>query len=337
MPRPRRFQARYRTLNQPLRRLAKTMDLTGTDEAAHLLDALAFLPKLERTVARAGKSGAQRALFPTLPVDHLGPTWRERVFPTDGEHAGSLDKRAWVVGTAETLRGALRRHDVFVPGLTKWGDPRRALLDGDAWEAARRRVCSSLGLNPAPGPDLTRWCADLDGAYRRLADGIADNPHIRIEQRTDGGRIRDHLVLTGLDRLAEPASLIGLRDAVDALIPTADLPELLLEVHAWTGFLDHFTHVGDQNTRAEHLVTSLAAVLVAEACNIGIQAMVAEDEPGRSRAQLFWVEQNYLRAETLRLANAALVDHQSKLEIVGAWGGGELASADGLSAPSAWC
>ncbi|MGR6999280.1 hypothetical protein ACU686_15930 [Yinghuangia aomiensis] len=27
------LQARYRTLNQPLRRLAKTMDLTGTDEA----------------------------------------------------------------------------------------------------------------------------------------------------------------------------------------------------------------------------------------------------------------------------------------------------------------
>lgn len=69
---------------------------------------------------------------------------------------------------------------------------------------------------------------------------------------------------------------------------------------------------------------------MAEACNIGIQAMVSEDEPGRSRDQLFWVEQNYLRAETLRLANAVLVDHQATLPIVGHWGGGELASADGL-------
>ncbi|MFD4143080.1 Tn3 family transposase [Streptomyces sp. NPDC058572] len=52
---------------------------------------------------------------------------------------------------------------------------------------------------------------------------------------------------------------------------------------------------------------------MAEACNIGIQAMVSEDEPGRSRDQLFWVEQNYLRAETLRLANAVLVDYQATL------------------------
>lgn len=123
-----------------------------------------------------------------------------------------------------------------------------------------------------------------------MADGIADDLHLHIEQRTEHGCVRDHLVLTGLDRLAEPASLLDLRDAVDALIPTVDLPELL-------------------------------AVLVAEACNIGIAAMVAEDDPGRSRDQLFWVEQNYLRTATLRGANAALVDHQFKLEIVGAWGG----------------
>ncbi len=58
--------------------------------------------------------------------------------------------------------------------------------------------------------------------------------------------------------------------------------------------------------------------------------MVSEDEPGRSRDQLIWVEQNYLRAETLRLANAVLVDYQATLPIVGHWGGGELASADGL-------
>ncbi|MFJ9352206.1 Tn3 family transposase [Streptomyces sp. NPDC101237] len=90
-----------------------------------------------------------------------------------------------------------------------------------------------------------------------------------------------------------------MREAVDVRIPTIDLPELLLEVHAWTAFLNHFHHVSEAGSRAEHVIVSLAAVLVSEACNIGIQAMVSEDEPGHSRDQLFWVEQNYLRADAV--------------------------------------
>ncbi|MFC9431037.1 hypothetical protein [Streptomyces sp. NPDC056987] len=136
------------------------------------MEALAFLPKLERTL---GKS-RQSELFPSVPVGHLGPTWQTKVFPTEGEMAGGVDKHAWIVGTAEALRGALRRNDVFVPGLDKWGDPRKALLQDDAWENARTRVCRSLGLSEKPGVDLDRWCRELDDDYRRLTTGLGDEP-----------------------------------------------------------------------------------------------------------------------------------------------------------------
>lgn len=43
-----------------------------------------------------------------------------------------------------------------------------------------------------------------------------------------------------------------------------------------------------------------------------------------------WVQQNYIKAETLVRANALLVNAQTKVPLVGAWGGGEVASADGL-------
>ncbi|WP_407213969.1 Tn3 family transposase [Enterobacter kobei] len=49
-----------------------------------------------------------------------------------------------------------------------------------------------------------------------------------------------------------------------------------------------------------------------------------------TRHRLSWVKQNYLRAETLVSANARLVDFQSTLELAGRWGGGEVASADGM-------
>lgn len=89
-----------------------------------------------------------------------------------------------------------------------------------------------------------------------------------------------------------------------------DLPELLLEVNAWTGFAGHFTHVSGGNARVDDLPVSVCAVLLAEACNIGLQPLVRRDVPGLTRGRLDWVQQNYLRAETLIPANARLVDYQ---------------------------
>jgi TnpA family transposase len=113
-------------------------------------------------------------------------------------------------------------------------------------------------------------------------------------------------------------------------MPVADLPEVILEVHAWTGSLHEFTHLSGATARAEDLITSVAAVLTAAACNVGMEPVSRPGEPALSRDRLFWVEQHYVRADTLTAANARLVDYHSQLDLAQAWGGGELASADGL-------
>ena len=46
--------------------------------------------------------------------------------------------------------------------------------------------------------------------------------------------------------------------------------------------------------------------------------------------RLSWVKQNFLRAETLTAANVALVSAQNAVPLARSWGGGEVASADGL-------
>lgn len=38
--------------------------------------------------------------------------------------------------------------------------------------------------------------------------------------------------------LGEPQSPAWLRGRVEKMLPNVDLPDLLFEVHAWTGFLD---------------------------------------------------------------------------------------------------
>src|SRR5215813_10337581 len=121
-----------------------------------------------------------------------------------------------------------------------------------------------------------------------------------------------------------------LRDHVLARLPRIDLPELLLEIHTRTGFAHAFTHISEGVARVADLPISLCAVLLAEACNIGLEPVIRSDVPALTRGRLSWVQQNYFRAETLTRANACLVDTQSTLVLAQEWGGGEVASADGL-------
>ncbi|MEY2876224.1 MAG: hypothetical protein RLZZ373_3595 [Pseudomonadota bacterium] len=69
---------------------------------------------------------------------------------------------------------------------------------------------------------------------------------------------------------------------------------------------------------------------MAEACNTGLDALAQGDVPALKRDRLSWVDQNYLRDDTLRAANALLVSAQSRLALARQWGGGEVASADGM-------
>ena len=69
-------------------------------------------------------------------------------------------------------------------------------------------------------------------------------------------------------------------------------------------------------------------------CSKGMQhrpgALGARGKPALTAARLAWVQQNYIRAETLIRANARLVKAQAHIPLTKAWGGGEVASADGL-------
>jgi TnpA family transposase len=226
----------------------------------------------------------------------------------------------------ERLQDHLRRRDVFVPQSAHWGDPRIKLLQGERWAALRPQVCRALGRSDTPEPELHALAHHLDATYRRTAANFPTNAAVRVES-VNG---RDTLTLTGLDKLEEPPSVRTLRDQVLARLPRVDLPELLLEIHARTGFAHEFLHISDGAARVADLPTSLCAVLLAEACNIGLEPVVRADLPALTRGRLSWVQQTYIRAETLTRANACLVDTQATIPLAQVWGGGEVASADGL-------
>ena len=208
----------------------------------------------------------------------------------------------------------------------RWCNPRAKLLHGAGWEALRAQVCRTLDLAPVAEPELETLGSQLNEAYRRVAANLSSNPDVQME-RVKG---KDRFSLTALDKLDEPPSLIALRDRLNALLPHVDLTDAILEIHGYTGFADEFTHLSENNARVDNLPLSICAVLAAEACNIGIEPVVDPENPALTYARLAWVQQNYIRAETLTHANVCLVNAQTRIPLAQEFGGGEVASADGL-------
>jgi hypothetical protein len=114
------------------------------------------------------------------------------------------------------------------------------------------------------------------------------------------------------------------------LLPEVEIADLPLEVHGWTGFLDEYTHIAGTETRDPGLPETLSALLVSESCNVGLTPVADETRRPLTRERLNCVAHNYLRSATHAAANTRLVDYHTPLPLAQLWGGGEMASADGM-------
>lgn len=301
---------RYFTARRFLPLLAEVVGFEATAGGRPALEALGSLSKLW---------GRKKVSPSELVAAVVSAPWRRLVLADPDQ----VDRRAYTLCVTEALHRGLRRRDVFCPASSRWADPTACLLDGERWEAMRPELLEGLSLDTDPSRHLEALAAKLDQAYRAVAAGVAGNALLSLD---DGGRPH----LSPDEAMPTSPSLVELRKTVAAMLPRVDLPELLLEVDAWTGFTSGFTHVGSGQARMADLSVSVIAVLVAEACNVGLVPVTNPAVAALTRQRLSHVDQNYVRGETISAANALLVDHQIGIELAQAWGGGHLASADGL-------
>jgi TnpA family transposase len=303
----------YGQVRRFLPRLLKEIRFEANRAGQPVLEALEFLSRCEEN---------SKTILQDVPRGVVTRPWRQLVERPDG----GLDRKFYTFCVLERLHDGLHRRDVFLTRSERWADPRAKLLQGQAWEAARPSVCRTLGRELSAEREIQALAKQLDEAYRHTAAMLPSHEDLRIRQING----KDRLSLTSLDKLDEPPSLLKLKDQVDSLLPRVDLPDAILEIHALTGFADEFVHISEGRGRVEDLTLSICAVLVAESCNIGLEPLVRPDIPALTAARLAWVQQNYIRAETLIRANARLVKAQAHIPLTKAWGGGEVASADGL-------
>ncbi|HAT8651895.1 TPA: Tn3 family transposase [Legionella pneumophila] len=256
------------------------------------------------------------------PMDLVSKTWKRYIHDKENQ----FNKTAYIFCVLDKLQGALKRRDLFISPSWRYSDPRANLHGGTEWEAIRPVICRSLNLTNEPHGYLQEFVNELDETYKLVAKNFDNNPFIRFDLIKGS----EELILTQLDKLDEPESLKLLRSEVKSRLPRVDLPEVLLEIAKRTNFISAFTHINEGNARAVDLEISICAVLLAQACNTGLEPFVREDIPALKRDRLIWVDQNYIRDETITASNAILVAAQNQSKLAKKWGGGDIASADGM-------
>ncbi|AFZ69454.1 DUF4158 domain-containing protein [Deinococcus peraridilitoris] len=263
--------------------LIEAVKFGGTAGTKPLLDALEFLSAAAPVWSRAPRSFVPKA-------------WETVVFPFGQRDP---DKRVYQLCVAHGLHEALKRREVFVIRSGKYGDPRSQLLQGEAWDATKSEVLRALDLPDDPKVYVQALASEVDGTYRAMLARLPDNAFVRVEH--------DVVVLTPLDKMPDTESYRLLERQTDVRLPVIDLSELLLETNSFAPFIDAMVEAVDGAPRRGDIATSICAVLVAEACNIGLKAVARSNIPALTLGRLSFVKQHYVRLDALLKANAVLV------------------------------
>ena len=144
----------FTELRKHKRKIASTpgllagLDLGAAPAGRTLLEAIDYL--------RVVHSGRKRAGPP--PTAFAPKAWQTQLKTADG----AVDLTGYRLCILDELRRAIRRRDIFPVHSLRYADPRKGLLSGPAWEAARPTVCRTVGVSTVADEELGRLSSRLD-------------------------------------------------------------------------------------------------------------------------------------------------------------------------------
>ena len=261
------------------------------------------------------------------PVDFVPARWRPYLDAARAAKDENLFKHDWELCVPFALRGGLRSGEIWVKGSRRYANPASYLIAVEAWPAQRAEVLELTGMPATFAERLAAIDAEMERHLDDLEALLAD-PDGPVTVDSDG-----ELHLKALTAEVVDPEALAQRDAVVARLPRVPLTELLIEVDRENGFSAHLTHAAGASPRHSELEhrRNLYAAILSLACNFGSTRMA---ELTRIPADTIdWTIQWYLREETLRPANAAIVNAHHRHPLAAAQGGGTLSSPDGLRMP----
>jgi hypothetical protein len=134
-----------------------------------LKDAFDLLKKNE-------SEGVKDLDFETTPQDFIPDSWKAYVYSSSDK----ISKAHYTICLLEQIRLAIRRRDLFVQPSIKWTDPRKKLLQGEAWTKIKPAICKGLDRSENVEDQLALLQKQLDKCYDRTEKNLASNSYLKI-------------------------------------------------------------------------------------------------------------------------------------------------------------
>lgn len=170
----------------------------------------------------------RRALSERIPINHLTQADRRLILGQE-----KPDRRLYEIATLAVLRDRLRSADIWVEGSRSYRPIDEHLMPRSTFDTMKEEDRLGLGVQG----DGAAWLAEarqmLDFNLKRLS-------HRARSGKLEGVRLEAGTLIVTPTAGEAPVEAEDLNAAISELCPLIEVPDLLREVHEWTGFADCF-------------------------------------------------------------------------------------------------
>ncbi|WP_292136033.1 Tn3 family transposase [Mesorhizobium sp.] len=256
----------------------------------------------------------RRTLPDRVPVTHLSQADQRLIF---GE--GRSDRRLYEIATLPALRDRLRSAGIWVDGSRSFRPIDEHLMPRSTFTTMKEEE-DRLGLG-VQGDRAVACRSTSDARFQPEAPRSQSTV-----RKLEGLRLEAGTLIVTPTAGEVPAAAEELNAEISDMYPLVEVPDLLREVHEWTGFADFFTHVRTGDVPRN--VSAMLAGVLADATNLGPKR-IASASKGISAHQIGWMRTFHARSETYREAQACITDVHTRHPHSRLWGNGTTSSSDG--------
>ena len=233
---------------------------------------------------------------------------------------GSIRRSVWEIGLTIAIKDKFRSGDIYLQQSKRHTSFWNLIYSEKKWEEEKPHACKEIHLE-ADGDVETKKLADsFESSLEESQSRFKENKFAKIE--------KEKLKLRKDDKLERLPSVDLLQNTINTSLPRIRIEDLILEVDQELHFSRHFNPIQGSRQEIPYSYKSIVAAIIAMATNLGIIAMSSSTDK-LSVDILRDVVRTCIREETIKAANAEIVNAHTKFPLSSYYGSGALSSSDG--------
>ena len=236
------------------------------------------------------------------------------------DHSGEIKRNLWEMGVAIAIRDGFRSGDLYVEKSNKYASFWNLIYQDHEWQLEKANSYRAL--------EITQNAEKAVSELIERFHGAASTASTRFKRDNFASIKNNKLVLKKKDKIDIPSDVDWLQTLISSYLPKIKIEQLLIEVDQMTGFTKHFTPIHGQNLNPKNFYKTLIASILAQATNIGLATM-QDCAPGITAKMMRGVTDTCIREDTIKAANAELVNYHTQLDLSQNYGDGKMSSSDG--------